>query len=238
MYRARVVLSPIPGGGRRLWRFSVPSAIPTLPPRTEFVQKPFVDHYEVLQLSPRATADMVERVYRMLAKRFHPDNLETGDSEKFAKVHEAYQTLSDAERRAAYDVAYENVQAVQWKVFDQTAANDGRAEDRQIIHAIMSLLYVERRRDPIKGGLGPIVLERMLGVPQEHLQFPLWYIKQHGWIEVLDSGQIAITIAGIDKLANQDLELRKDRLLPASSLSSDEAAEAVGELSHDTRSGR
>jgi len=178
---------------------------------------------------------MVERVYRMLAKRFHPDNLETGDSEKFSKVHEAYQVLNDAERRAAYDVAYENVQNVQWKVFDQTAANDGRAEDRQIIHAILSLLYVERRRDPMKGGLGAIVLERMLGVPQEHLQFPLWYVKQHGWIEILDSGQIAITIAGIDKLANQDLELRKDRLLPASTLSTDESVEATAALGRGTR---
>jgi curved DNA-binding protein len=199
------------------------------------VQKPFVDHYEVLQLSPRATADMVERVYRMLAKRYHPDNLETGDSEKFSKIHEAYQTLNDAERRAAYDVAYENVQNVQWKVFDQTAANDGRAEDRQIIHAILSLLYVERRRDPMKGGLGAIILESMLGVPQEHLQFPLWYVKQHGWIEVLDSGQIAITIAGIDKLANQDLELRRDRLLPASSLSTDESVEAAAALGRGSR---
>ena len=199
------------------------------------MQKPFVDHYEVLQLSPRASADMVERVYRMLAKRYHPDNLDTGDSERFSKVHEAYQVLNDSESRAAYDVAYENVQAVQWKVFDQTAANDGRAEDRQIIHAILSLLYVERRRDPMRGGLGAIVLERMLGVPQEHLQFPLWYVKQHGWIEVLDSGQIAITIAGIDKLSNQDLELRKDRLLPASSLSSDESFEAAAALGRGVR---
>ena len=199
------------------------------------MQKPFVDYYEVLQLSPRASADMVERVYRMLAKRYHPDNLETGDSEKFSKVREAYQVLNDAESRAAFDVAYENVQAVQWKVFDQTAANDGRAEDRQIIQAILSLLYVERRRDPLRGGLGAIVLERMLGVPEEHLQFPLWYVKQHGWIEVLDSGQIAITIAGIDKLSSQDLDVRKDRLLPASPPSTDEHAEAVAALGRGVR---
>jgi hypothetical protein len=73
----------------------------------------------------------------------------------------------------------------------------------------------------------------MLGVPQEHLQFPLWYVKQHGWIEVLDSGQIAITIAGIDKLANSDLELRKDRLLPASTL--DEDPDSARELSRGNR---
>jgi curved DNA-binding protein len=201
------------------------------------VQKPFVDYYEALQLSPRANAEMVERVYRFLAKRYHPDNLETGDSDKFNKVHEAYQVLNDPERRAAYDVTYDNVQQVQWKVFDQTAANDGRAEDRQIIHAILSLLYVERRRDPLKGGLGPLVLERMLGVPQEHLQFPLWYVKQHGWIEILDSGQMAITVGGIDKLSSSDLDLRKDRLLPASTLATETEPESLAtrQIEHTSR---
>jgi curved DNA-binding protein len=182
------------------------------------VQRPFVDHYEVLQLSPRATTEMVERVYRFLAKRYHPDNQETGDPGKFAAVHEAYEVLSNPERRAAFDVAYDNVQGVQWKVFDQKTASDGRDDDRRIIHSILSLLYIERRRDPLRGGLGAIVLERVLGVPQEHLQFPLWYIKQHGWIEVLDSGQMGITIAGIDRLSDKDLALREDRLLAASSL--------------------
>jgi hypothetical protein len=190
------------------------------------VQKPFVDYYELLQLSPRASADMVERVYRFMAKRFHPDNLETGDAEKFNRISEAYQILSDPERRAAYDVTYDNVQQVQWKVYDQKSATDNRLEDRQLIHAILSLLYIERRRDPLKGGMGAVILERTLGVPREHLEFPLWYIKQHGWTELLDSGQIAITIAGIDKLAGQDLELRKDRLLPASSLSTQEQDDA------------
>lgn len=182
------------------------------------MQQPFVDYYEVLQLSPRATLDMVERVYRILAKRYHPDNQDTGDSARFEAVHEAFAVLSNPERRAAFDVAYDNVQGVQWKVFDQKTAGDGREEDRRIIHAILSLLYIERRRSPLRGGLGAIMLERTLGVPEEHLQFPLWYIKQHGWIEILDSGQMAITIAGIDRLGERDLALRDDRLLAASSL--------------------
>ena len=175
--------------------------------------RPFVDYYEVLQLSPRATAEMVDGVYRFLAKRYHPDNQLTGDSEKFNKLREAHEVLSNPESRAAYDVTYDEVQDVQWKIFDQDSATDGREEDRRIIHAILSLLYIERRRNPMRGGLGAIVLERLIGVPEVHLQFPLWYMKQHGWIEVLDSGQMAITIAGIDKLGDKDLALRSDRLV-------------------------
>lgn len=179
----------------------------------------FVDYYEVLQLSPRASSDTLERVYRLLAKRYHPDNQDTGDAEKFSVLRQAYDVLSDAGRRAAYDVKHEEMQGVQWKIFDQASAQDGREEDRRILHAVLSLLYIERRRNPRNGGLGAIVLERMLGVPEQHLQFPLWYLKQHGWIEVLDTGQMAITITGVDKLSDKDLAVREDRLLAESSLS-------------------
>ena len=181
--------------------------------------RPFIDYYEILQLSPRATGETVERVYRMLAKRYHPDNQESGDSNKFHVVQEAYEVLSDAERRAAYDVKYDAEQDVQWKIFDQKSASDGREEDRRILHGILSVLYIERRRNPDGGGLGAVMLERALAVPEVHLKFPLWYMKQHGWIEVLDNGLVAITVAGIDKLADKDLALREDRLIAEQSVS-------------------
>jgi hypothetical protein len=41
----------------------------------------------------------------------------------------------------------------------------------------------------------------------------VWYLKQHGWIEVLDTGQYAITVAGIDKIGGRELSLPADRLL-------------------------
>src|SRR5262245_36201572 len=99
-------------------------------------ETPFADHYEALQLSPNATADTVERVYRMLAKRFHPDNQDTGDAERFAEVQEAYELLSDAAKRAAYDVKYDDNRALTWKVYRQEGASDHRSEDRRLFHAI------------------------------------------------------------------------------------------------------
>jgi curved DNA-binding protein CbpA len=178
------------------------------------LEQPFVDHYEVLQLSPRAGADTVERVYRLLAKRYHPDNASTGDGDRFGMVHKAYEVLSDPPRRAAYDVVYDEMRTLQWKIYDQQSAADGREEDRRTLHAVLSLLYVERRRDPESGGMGVLTLERVLGVPEQHLQFPLWYMRQHGWIEVLDTGQLAITVEGIDRLIDKPLAIPEDRLLP------------------------
>lgn len=42
--------------------------------------------------------------YRFLAAMYHPENNETGDAEKFRIVTEAWRTLSDADKRAAYDM--------------------------------------------------------------------------------------------------------------------------------------
>lgn len=176
-------------------------------------EQPFVDYYEVLQLSPNATADTVERVYRLLAKRLHPDNQETGNADRFADLLDAYTVLSDPERRAKYDIRYDEHRSVQWKIFDQQSAAGGQEADQQTFQGVLSLLYVARRRNPRSGGLGQIQIERLLGVPEQHLEFPLWYLRQHGWIEVLDSGQLAITVAGIDYLGNRELTLPANRLL-------------------------
>lgn len=191
---------------------------------------PFVDHYETLQLSPNASGDMVERVYRILARRYHPDNQETGDPVRFHEVHRAFEVLSDPVTRAAYDATYEQDRATMWQVFRQEGASDHRSDDRRLFHNILSLLYIARRRDPQFGGLGTVQLEKMLGCPQEHLHFPLWYLKQKGWIERLESGLLAITADGVDKLGNEDLALPADRLLPRSSLTADAADRPGGPI--------
>jgi curved DNA-binding protein CbpA len=58
-----------------------------------------------LQLSPNAKADMIERVYRILAERYHPNTPETGNLKIFLNLYEAHRILSDPELRAQYDSA-------------------------------------------------------------------------------------------------------------------------------------
>lgn len=176
-------------------------------------ERPFVDYYETLHLSQNADAETVERVYRMLAKRYHPDNKTSGDADLFRDVQEAYETLLDPERRAEFDVKYDSNRTMQWKIFEQGAAIGGREEDQRIFHGVLSLLYVARRKNPDSGGLGVIHLEKMLGVPREHLEFPMWYLKKSGWIEILDTGERAITIDGIDKLSTKEMTIADNRLL-------------------------
>src|SRR6266496_1797904 len=66
-----------------------------------------IDYYEFLQISPRAELSTIQRIYRFMASRFHPDNPETGDPEKFYLLKRAYEILSDPDRRAAYDASRE-----------------------------------------------------------------------------------------------------------------------------------
>jgi hypothetical protein len=74
-------------------------------------------------------------------------------------------------------------------------------------------LYIARRRDPENGGLGPVTLETMLGCPQQHLEFPIWYLKKRGFVERMGNGYVAITAEGIDKLGSGDLSLPAGRLI-------------------------
>jgi molecular chaperone DnaJ len=62
------------------------------------------DYYEVLGLSKSASKDEIRKAYRSLSKKFHPDLNKAADAEeKFKEVTEAYEVLSDDQKKAQYD---------------------------------------------------------------------------------------------------------------------------------------
>jgi len=67
------------------------------------------DFYEVLGVPKKATKEEIKKAFYKLAHKYHPDKKE-GDEKKFKEVNEAYQTLSDDQKRAQYDQFGSNYQ--------------------------------------------------------------------------------------------------------------------------------
>ncbi len=160
--------------------------------------QPFVDYYETMQISPNADLDTIHRVYRILAQRFHPDNRETGSSETFHALLEAYQTISDPEKRAAFDIAHRTERRLIWKIFDQANSAQGTEAERRKRSGILALLYRKRVAQPDHPSMNLNEFEDLLGVPKQHLDFTLWYLKEGQFVTRTDNGRFSITLKGVD----------------------------------------
>ena len=176
-------------------------------------QDSFVDYYEDLQVSSNADQETIERVHRLLAKRYHPDNRVTGDSEKFRIITSAYKVLSDAEKRAAFDAIYENARNQQLKALSKVSPSEDFENDQHIRHAILSILYIDRRKNPSDSGVGSWRLEKLLEWPEKILEFHIWYLKEKNWIQRVDTGGFAITASGVEVVEEDRSILGKNRLL-------------------------
>ena len=173
-----------------------------------------VDLYEVLQVSPNADFEMIQRVYRLLAQRYHPDNRESGNEEVFKRVLQAYRVLGDPAERASYDAGYRAQQRKRWKVFDKPEAAEGVDAERRKRQGVISLLYTKKMREPRKAGLSLREIEDLLDIPKEHMEFCLWYLGENGLVARGDNARYEITVEGVNWAERSgDWGSRKQRLL-------------------------
>ncbi|HEY5665987.1 MAG TPA: DnaJ domain-containing protein [Gammaproteobacteria bacterium] len=157
------------------------------------------DWYEILEISPNASPKTIERMYRYLAQRYHPDREGTGDADRFHLVVQAYSTLKEPESRAAYDSRRKANVDYQWSLVEEAGDNDNFEQDNLLQDRILSVLYTRRKRNPREPGLGTFDLEHLTGCPQEMLDFHLWYLKDKGWVMRIEDGSVAITADGVDQ---------------------------------------
>lgn len=65
------------------------------------------NYYDILEVSPKASKQIIDKAYKTLAKKYHPDanseDKKEWAEEKFKKINEAYEIISDKEKRAEYD---------------------------------------------------------------------------------------------------------------------------------------
>ncbi|MGA9063623.1 MAG: J domain-containing protein [Terracidiphilus sp.] len=164
-----------------------------------------IDYYEFLQISPNADADTIRRVYRFLAARLHPDNVETGDTANFQLLKAAYDVLSDPKRRAEYDAtrAQRPPQAFSAAV-DFMDALDGELNRRL---AVLAVLYYRRRTTPNFPEVSLAEIEERMGFPRDYLDFTLWYLAKKEYIARADNATYALTAEGVDFVELQRVNL-------------------------------
>ncbi len=179
-------------------------------------QQPPVDYYETLQISPNAEPETIHRVYRLLAQRLHPDNRETGSEAKFRELTEAYEVLSDPERRAKYDVVHEKHRQDRWRLVASGAQSENDFQAEQLIRlTVLEVLYTRRRVEPESPGMFSTDLERLTGRPREHLEFTLWYLIQKKFLTRSDNSLLVITADGVEYLEGNYHEMLQRRRLEA-----------------------
>ena len=174
----------------------------------------FVDFYDLLQLSSNADSETIERIFRHLAKKLHPDHSDQTNNDQFIKIVEAYEVLSDPETRAGYDARYQDYWNRKWKLASVASDMSELGDDMVARERILSLLYVQRRRSMKSPGLGEVEISRLLNTPLEMVDFHLWYIRTKGWVERLDTGHLAITALGVDQ-AEQSRQFKPEYLIEA-----------------------
>ena len=157
------------------------------------------DYYEFLQISPKAEPATITRVYRFLASRLHPDNPETGDAEQFRLLKEAYDVLSDPERRTKYDINYNSKDAptpVPLSTSIDFMDSVVGEENRRL--AVLALLYMRRRTNPYNPEVSLNEVERRMGFPRDYLHFTTWYLWNKKFITQADNSDFTLTAAGVD----------------------------------------
>ena len=172
----------------------------------------FTDYYEVLEISPNANTETVERMFRYLAHRYHPDNRETGDRDRFDLVLEAHNALRDPTRRIEYDLVYKDNLTTRSKLAEEARDETGIDRDIDLQAKLLSIFYVKRRSNIREPGVGDAELAHLVDCPLEHLEFHLWYLKEKKWIERREDGMLAITIDGVDR-ANAEHQVKVARRL-------------------------
>ena len=156
------------------------------------------DYYEILRVAPHADEETIERVYRTLADRFHPDNPGTGDADTFLRLMEAYETLSNQASRANYNALRRESRGstrfwLQGRDFFEGVK--GR-QNRRL--GVLCLLYRERITNHESQGHTILDLEQLTGCAREEVTSALWYLCEKQWAKTGEFTAYSITAEGFD----------------------------------------
>jgi hypothetical protein len=174
---------------------------------------PSPDYYEILQISRKAETETIQRVFRIMALRFHPDNPKTGNLERFLVLKRAYEVLSDPDRRAQYDASHATAEPQPLPAFESEAFIYGIEGEMNRRLGVLSLLYHRRRLSEGRAGISVLELEKQMAFPREYLNFTLWYLRAKNYVTHEENSDYSLTFAGVDYLEAHSMNNRVIRQL-------------------------
>ena len=158
------------------------------------------DYYELLGVAPGATMAQIKSAYRKLAKKFHPDINDSPDAaERFREITEAYDTLTDPDRRRRYDRLH-GTSRTTFTDDDQSrytrpgagSANGSRFQAASPILKVLEDLWLEIRR--WHPDIPPAVIIIASGTDGKHPRWGYhapgrWNVNGQQYAEVMISGE-------------------------------------------------
>jgi curved DNA-binding protein CbpA len=162
-----------------------------------------VNYYDLFQINPRAEIETIDRVYRILASRYHPDNQQSGDPDRFRLLSEAYQVLRDPVKRKEYDRQFAVNPAGPLPIFLGKEFTDGIDAEAKVRIGVLCLLYSKRRANPDFAALSLLDMENIMAFPRERLLFALWYLRAKRFVLQDDRSSFIISAEGVDFLEGQ-----------------------------------
>lgn len=160
----------------------------------------FQDHYQVLEIDPKANLDTIHQAYGKLAEKYHPRNANSGNQAKFDAINLAYEVLCDSGLRHEFDKLKgigDDKAEFRFSGLDFFAA---LGHETALRAALLCLLYDRRRLKPFTPGLSMRRVENVLECTSEGLNFALWYLKQRSMVASDDKSNLQITVEGMDYL--------------------------------------
>ncbi len=160
------------------------------------------NHYDVLEVSRNASQEAIEKMFRHLATKHHPDA--GGDAQTFNRLVEAFEVLRNDDNRSAYDAELiSETQEISRLVENSKQAGP----DAAIRHELLCLFYARRREQGSSPALGEVAIQKTLNQPEHVIEFHLWYFKEKGWIARWENGGYTITAEGVDQIDATELRL-------------------------------
>jgi curved DNA-binding protein CbpA len=172
-----------------------------------------LDYYQALQVSRSADVDTIRRIFHVLAQRYHPDNNETGNQDKFRQVVDAHDVLSDPVKRAAHDVFLAGEDKIRHKIFDSLQSTEGVEAETRKRQGVLRLLYAKRLTEAHQPSMRGRDFVEMLACPLEHLEFALWMLREQRLISRSDNNRFEITWQGVQAFEADQKDYGKKALI-------------------------